>query len=203
MVALGRSVAYGTTIGRKPSFGPGSYTCMKLLLFFFSPLLIFNVMTIFDFDRGSDLRNWSVVGDVVMGGRSDGWFSVNDEGNAVFQGKVSLENNGGFSMVKYRFAKIQTSVFTRAVIRLRGDGKRYQFRVKAQDYDRHSYVTYFETTGEWQTIEIPLGEMHPVFRGQRLGLPDYPRETMSEVAFLIGNKKAEVFRLEIDNIQLQ
>lgn len=160
-------------------------------------------MTIFDFAPNSDLRNWSIVDDVVMGGRSDGRFSVNEEGYAVFQGKVSLENNGGFSMVKYRFNTRDVGQYRKVVIRLRGDGKRYQFRVKSEGYDRHSYVSYFQTSGDWETIEIPLNSLQPTFRGRKLRMPDYPGRIMSEIAFLIGNKKAESFRLEIDRIGLE
>ena len=39
---------------------------------------------------------WQVIDDGVMGGRSKGNFAINEEGNAVFEGTVSLDNNGGF-----------------------------------------------------------------------------------------------------------
>lgn len=164
---------------------------------------MFNSMTIFNFDRESDLQDWLVVDDVVMGGRSDGRFYLSEEGHGVFTGEVSLENNGGFSSVRYRFQPKEVTGFSKAVIRLRGDSKRYQFRVKSDGYDRHSYVSYFQTTGEWQTVEIPLAEMYPTFRGRTLRMPNYPAERLSEVAFLIANKRAEPFRLEIDSIILQ
>ena len=60
-------------------------------------------MLLFDFSTESDLNNWQVVDDVVMGGRSDGQFSLNEQGHGVFEGRVSLENNGGFSSVRHRF----------------------------------------------------------------------------------------------------
>ena len=60
-------------------------------------------MTLIDFNSESDITNWRIVDDAVMGGRSNGNFKVNDAGNGLFSGKVSLENNGGFSMVQYRF----------------------------------------------------------------------------------------------------
>ena len=125
-------------------------------------------MIIFNFDTDSNLSNWYVVDDGVMGGRSQGNFFLNDEGHGIFQGNVSLENNGGFSSVRYRFAPKAVEGYTTCVIRLKGDGKRYQFRLKSEVYDRHSYISYFETTGEWQSIEIPLAEMYPTFRGRRL-----------------------------------
>ncbi len=157
-------------------------------------------MTIFDFSATKDLSDWMVVDDVVMGGRSDGNLEINEDGNGVFYGKVSLENYGGFSSVRYRFDTKEVSDYSKAVLRLKGDGKRYQFRVKTDQYDRHSYVTYFETSGEWETIEISLKDLSPQFRGRQLRKPNYPGQQLEEVAFLIANKVAEDFRLEIDHI---
>ena len=77
--------------------------------------------------------------DVVMGGRSSGAFSLNADGFGVFQGDVSLENNGGFSSVRYRFQTIGIKGCTRVVIRLKGDGKKYQFRIKSNSADYYSY----------------------------------------------------------------
>ena len=88
------------------------------------------------------------------------------------------------------------------LVRLKGDGKRYQFRLKENRFDRHSYVYYFETTGDWQTIEIPFDAMYPSFRGQKLDMPNYSAEKMSEICFLIANYKKEEFRLVIDEIFL-
>ena len=68
-------------------------------------------MTIFNFNAKSDITNWCIVDDVVMGGRSNGNFSLNDTGNGVFSGFVSLENNGGFSMVQYAFDTKDVSDF--------------------------------------------------------------------------------------------
>ena len=89
------------------------------------------------------------------------------------------------------------------MIRLKGDGKRYQFRTKSNRYERHAYIYYFETTGNWQTIEIPLLKMYPTFRGRRLDIPNYPAEQLEQIAFLIANKKAESFELKIDWIGLE
>jgi hypothetical protein len=160
-------------------------------------------MTIVDFTPKSELRDWYVVDDVVMGGRSDGGLYLNEQGNAVFEGKVSLENNGGFSSIRHRFEQKQIADYSKVVIRLKGDGKRYQFRIKPSVYDRHAYISYFETTGDWQTVELPLDKMYPTFRGRSLDMPNFPGEVMEEIAFLIANKKNETFKLEIDRIELQ
>lgn len=176
---------------------------MKSVVLFFFLFLIPETMVIFDFEQNSDLSNWQVVDDVVMGGRSAGQCAINTEGNAVFRGQISLENNGGFSSLRYRFAEKKVDQYSKAVIRLKGDGNRYQFRIKSNQNDWHSYISYFQTTGDWQTIEIPLSEMYPTFRGRRLDQPNYPGESLAEVAFLIGNKKEQNFNLEIDWIGLE
>ncbi len=176
---------------------------MNNITFYILTTFIFGSMQIFDFSQNSDLTSWRIVDDVVMGGKSSSKFSVNKSGHGLFEGYVSLENNGGFSSVRHRFSNINVVEFTKIVIKLRGDGKRYQFRVKSDVYDRFSYVAHFETDGSWQTIEIPFSSMYPSFRGMRLNRPNYPGKTLEELAFLISNKTEESFWLEIDVISLE
>jgi hypothetical protein len=174
---------------------------------YFSVLLIFlsimNAKTIYDFDKDSTLREWEVEDDVVMGGRSSGQFSINEDGHAVFEGYVSLENNGGFSSVQYKFAKMDVSRFSKLVVSLKGDGKDYQFRVKSALKDYYSYVYNFSTSGEWQKIEINFEDMYPSFRGRKLNMTNYEGKELQEVRILIGNKKNEKFKLLIDKIEVK
>ena len=158
---------------------------------------------IFDFNKESNLDNWVIVDDVVMGGRSSGSFGLNEDGHGVFQGTVSLENNGGFSSVRYRFENMQIKESTKVVIKLKGDGKKYQFRIKANSGDYYSYIATFTTNGNWQEIEIALKDMYPSFRGRRLNQPNFASESIEEVAFLIGNKEKEEFKLLLDKIELR
>ena len=160
-------------------------------------------MILFDFNIKSDISNWKVVDDVVMGGRSNGNFELNKKGYGIFSGNVSLENNGGFSSLRYRFDTKKIKGYIKVILKVKGDGKTYQFRMKTSACDRHSYIATFVTNGDWQIIEIVLAEMYPAFRGNKLNIPNYPAETIEELAFLIGNKKAEPFQLEIDSIILE
>ena len=158
---------------------------------------------LFDFSKESNLSNWYIVDDVVMGGRSSGQFAINKEGHGQFSGSVSLENNGGFSSVRYQFNTIEDEDISICEIRLKGDGKAYQFRAKRSSYDRASYIYNFETSGEWEVIKVPLTEMYPSFRGYRLDRPNFTADKLQEIAFLISNKKEETFQLEIDWIKLR
>ncbi|WP_246144077.1 CIA30 family protein [Neolewinella aurantiaca] len=171
---------------------------MPLLLLFQLPPMI-----IFDFTPDADLTNWRTVDDTVMGGVSEGSFGLSEDGHGLYTGHVSLDNNGGFSSLRYRMPGTRIDGFTKAVIRLKGDGRAYQFRTKTNEDHRHSYVYNFQTSGEWEEVEIELRAMKPQWRGRRLDREDYPAEVLSEVAILIGNKQEEDFRLELDWIRLE
>jgi len=158
---------------------------------------------IFDFNKNSSISNWVVVDDVVMGGRSNGNFQLNKEGKGVFSGKVSLDNNGGFSSVRHGFNKLNIEKFKSIVLKIKGDGKKYQFRIKHKSSDYASYITSFSSSGEWQEIEIPLNSMYPSFRGRKLDEPNFFHKYIEEVTFLIANKKNEDFMLLIDKIELR
>ena len=162
-----------------------------------------NSIVIYDFNKKSNLQGWTIVDDVVMGGDSSGSFTLNDDGHGVFEGRISLNNNGGFSSVKYRFQKLAIEEFSKVIVKLRGDGKNYQFRVKANSQDKYSYIAPFSTTGEWQEIAFTFEEMYPSFRGRRLDQANFHEDSFEEITFLFGNKKEESFKLLIDNILLK
>lgn len=176
---------------------------IKLFVSLFFLATIQNPMTIFDFTIDSSLDSWYIMDDVVMGGRSDGNMKINEDGHGLFHGDVSLENNGGFSSVRYRPELLDVSDYKSCKLRVKGDGKSYQFRIKSDAYDRFSYIYTFDTTGEWETVVIPLHDMYPSFRGRRLDMDNYSGQTLAELAILIGNKKNESFQLEIDKITLE
>jgi len=158
---------------------------------------------IFNFNKNSSISNWIVVDDVVMGGKSNGNFQLNKNGKGVFSGKISLDNNGGFSSVRYGFNKFNIEKFKSIVLKIKGDGKNYQFRIKHKSSDYASYITSFSSSGEWQEIKIPLNSMYPSFRGRKLDEPNFFHKSIEEVTFLIANKKNEEFIILIDKIELR
>lgn len=154
-------------------------------------------------ENKASLGNWQIVGDSVMGGRSTGDFIITDQGNGVFQGEVSLENNGGFSLLRYKFQEIKVMPLRKVVLRLKGDGKSYQFRIKTNSSDRHAYVSSFPTSGKWETIELSMPTLKAKYRGRDLDIPNFNNNYLSEIGFLIGNKKAEKFQLKICSVYLE
>lgn len=169
---------------------------ISLILSFMNTALIYN------FESNSAAMDWVIVDDVVMGGRSNGHFEISEEGYGRFYGEVSLENNGGFSSLRHRMDPRSVVGFSKVRIRLKGDGKRYQFRLKANARDYYSYIQYFETSGAWETIELDLNLFEASFRGRKLDMPKFDQAQIEECTFLIANYKAESFQLLIDNIVL-
>jgi hypothetical protein len=156
-----------------------------------------------DFTDSNAFNDWKIVNDGVMGGKSEATFSKGPNKTALFKGEVSLQNNGGFTSVRQSFQTKDIAGSTKVFIRLKGDGKKYQFRVKNEQNERHAYKAEFSTSGKWQTVVIQLKDMEPTFRGFRPDIPNYTAEKLSEIGFLIANKKEEAFELCLSKIWLE
>lgn len=105
--------------------------------------------------------------------------------------------------MQYNLKSILLQQKTLFSIRLKGDGKKYQFRVKSKSNDYFSYIYEFQTTTDWQDIQIPIAEMYASFRGRTLNIPNYDGSSLAQLAFLISNKRNENFKLLIDKIEVK
>jgi NADH dehydrogenase [ubiquinone] 1 alpha subcomplex assembly factor 1 len=159
--------------------------------------------TIYNFSKSSKIDEWKIVNDEVMGGMSLGIIQINSEGSGLFSGHVSLDNNGGFCLVRHDLDCIVVEDYSSFEIRIKGDGKKYQFRCKSSDHQRHSYIYNFSSGKDWKVITIPFKKMEPYFRGDSLKMPNYHGNFLAQVAILIGNNKEEDFSLEVDYIKLK
>ncbi|TXE05669.1 CIA30 family protein [Gelidibacter salicanalis] len=158
---------------------------------------------IYDFQSPQpDALSWHVVNDGVMGGLSKSKIVLTDKGNGLFTGAISTENNGGFATAKRSFLQKEVSQFDRINLRVKGDGKSYQLRIKSYEAQQYSYVQKFKTSGEWQMITLYFDQFYPIYRGTSLDRPNYDGKLMAEITFLIGNKRDESFALEIERMWL-
>jgi len=176
---------------------------MNLILLLLFVNVSMNSIKIFDFNSKSNINSWQIVNDVVMGGKSSSTITINKEGHGQFSGTVSTENNGGFSSVRHIFKPVSVKKTNKIIIKLKGDGKYYQLRIKDSYKNYFSYINTFSTSGEWQVIEIPLSNLYPSFRGRKLTKPNFYHDVIEEISFLISNNKNEKFQLIIDNIYLK
>ncbi|TGV00568.1 CIA30 family protein [Flavivirga rizhaonensis] len=159
--------------------------------------------TICAFNERSDLTSWYVVNDGVMGGLSSSNLTFSDDHFGVFEGEVSIENNGGFTMMQHHCNMSNVKNYSKIILKIKGDGKTYQFRIKDDRGHYYSYVQNFDTSNNKETIELKLSDFKPAFRGRTLNMSPFQKDTIEQVAILIGNKKEERFRLEINEIILK
>ena len=159
---------------------------------------------IFDFKNESEIGYWRIVNDGVMGGLSESEIVYTNGNTAIFRGIVSLENNGGFASTRTIPRSYKMDGYDGVLIRVKGDGKKYQFRMRTNDrFDGISYRYQFSTKlNTWMIIDIPFHECVPVFRGRILkDVETIIPEEIQQLGFLISNQQAGKFQLEIDWIK--
>ena len=159
-----------------------------------------------DFDSAEEITLFSPIDDAVMGGVSSSRLSNAGPGVAVFEGTVSLDNNGGFASIRSQARVWDTRDARAFVLRVRGDGKRYRFNVRtpggpgAFRYE----APIAPPANEWVEVEIPIASFRAKAFGQRVpgvGPPDPAR--IESLGFMISDKQAGSFRLEIDWIGIR
>jgi len=157
-----------------------------------------------DFTDASAKAAWTAVNDSVMGGVSKGGPSFTEEDTMVFSGTLSLENRGGFSSVRTRPNRTDLSDYENLVVRVRGDGRTYWLTVSTNvRIPAGSYRVLIETTaGKWKTVRAPFSKFKATSFGRVLPafLP-LDRSKVESIGFLLADKKAGPFRLEVDSIK--
>lgn len=182
---------------------------MYLTLYFFFTLI--NMMqpisekpeiTLEDFKADASLQ-WRIINDGVMGGLSGSRMDILQEEIGRFSGKVSLDNNGGFASTRALVGHIDLEGTEKLIIKVKGDGQRYSFRMRTDQYfDGVSYAAKFETQkDEWSTIELPYTDFIPTFRGRRVRAPELKGSNIRQIGFLIADKQEGNFELLIDWIK--
>ena len=151
-------------------------------------------------DFGADSSPWRSVDDDVMGGISSSRMRIEGDA-AVFEGRLSLENNGGFASVRSGILQQDLGGHKGIRLRVKGDGQKYQFRIRTDSaFDGPSYQMTFQTRSEeWIEVELPFSEFMAAYRGRQL--PDHPpidSGNIATVGFLIADKQEGDFRLIID-----
>ncbi len=162
-----------------------------------------NMKEIYTFTTQTKVNEWRIVNDAVMGGISKSSLVLTDAGHGQFSGHVSLANNGGFTSIQLNTTIKLAEEKKFIVLRVKGDGKAYEFRLKGEISQSESYVHQFTTTGEWENIKLRISEFYPQFRGRKLNIPNFNFKSVEQVSFLIANKQEEDFELLIDWIGLE
>ena len=164
------------------------------------------VKKLIGFEDQATEPKWIAVNDGVMGGLSKGGPEIKN-GSLHFTGNLSLENNGGFSSIRTLEQKYDFSGKTAVVIRLKGDGRKYQLRLATDARYRGSAISYgaeFATEkGKWIEVKVPLNSLSPSWRGMNLKEPDFDSSKVEELGILIADKNAGAFEIEVDWIAVE
>ncbi len=155
-----------------------------------------------DFSEESPDLGWYVVNDNVMGGRSEGDFTqVQDE--IFFSGRTNTRG-GGFSSIRTRSLSLDLSSHDGIRLRVRGDGRRYTWRLATKARWRGREVSYwadFDTTeGEWETIDVPFSRFIPRYRGYRLDGPALDTGEVTGMGLMIYDNLDGPFELQLASV---
>ena len=158
------------------------------------------------FDASSEEPVWTAQNDGVMGGVSSGKAEVHN-GKLHFSGVLSLENNGGFAQIYSETVVSDLSNFSAVKLRVKGDGRTYQFRMATDARFRGSQIAYraeFKTEADvWIEVSIPFEAFVPSFRGRQLKGPPIDLTSVQRIAFLLNDGNQGPFSLEVDWIGLE
>jgi hypothetical protein len=155
-------------------------------------------------DFSTRCLQWQHIDDVVMGGVSGSLLRRDADGTASFTGRLSLDNEGGFASVRTLLDDRQFDAFDGIRIRVKGDGKRYSFRIRNDErFDGIVYKQDFYTMpDEWVVIDLPFHEFKPSFRGRIMhDAPPLDPGNIIQIGFLISMKQEGPFCLQIEWIK--
>ena len=154
-----------------------------------------------NFRAQDEAARWRKVNDGVMGGLSQSEMVFTSQGTAVFRGRVSLENDGGFASVRTTPQDYEVGGYEGLAVRVKGDGHRFKLRLRTNDrFDSPAYQADFDTvTDAWITVRVPFSAFVATFRGRQLrDAPPLDSAQIRQIGFLIADKQAGPFQLEID-----
>ncbi|NTU54494.1 MAG: CIA30 family protein [Chlorobiaceae bacterium] len=155
-------------------------------------------------DFSTSCLEWRNLDDIVMGGMSKSTMQIDEVGMATFSGILSSDRKGGFASVRAVPSACDFSAFDRFAVKLKGDGRCYDFRVRNHhDSDGLVYGCSFVTVpGEWMEVELPFSGFLPMKRGGRV--PDaapFNPSMVGQICFLVAGLQKGAFNLQIDRIR--
>jgi len=148
-----------------------------------------------EFSVIKEVPRWIPINDDVMGGISQSRIELSPTATAIFSGQLALENDGGFASIRRRANNYKLNGCTGVIIKVKGDGRTYQFRVKTDDlYDGIAYQSLFESNAhDWQIITLPFAGFCASFRGRPIpGEPVLRPEQIRQIDFPFGGQTTRI-----------
>jgi hypothetical protein len=146
----------------------------------------------------ANANDWRITNDGVMGGRSQGYITLNQD-HGLFTGNISLDNNGGFSAMFTPIQALKKNT-KKVTVDIKGDGQIYQLRmIMYINGYRISYNKAVTTQKDIrQTMTYQLSDFVATFRGRNIpNAPELTPDKIREIGFLMTKKKAGPFSIAI------
>jgi len=155
------------------------------------------------FDTPETVTQWRAIDDQVMGGMSASRMRFDPASFAVFEGVVSLENNGGFASVRAACTDLASAHISGYQLTVRGDGKRYKLNLRTDDaFDGVNYQAVFvPPAGVWVTLTLHVADFQPTWRGRPVpeAGPLHPAR-VCQLGWMVADRQAGPFALAIASI---
>lgn len=144
--------------------------------------------------------DWRLINDDVMGGRSRSSLTLDHRG-LHFRGTLSTAFGGGFASIRGRLPR-PLGPFLGFRLDLRGDGRRYQLRLReSSDSNEIAWRAFFDTSGARETISLSVGDFESVIRGRRVvALPGLTDRVMRYIGFMLTGDEEGEFGLSVHSI---
>jgi hypothetical protein len=162
--------------------------------------------TLFDFSSPETVAEWSAIDDRVMGGISRSRMRHDPAGHAVFEGVVSLEQNGGFASVRSRAGPLGAPGAVAYLLDVAGDGKRYKLSLRLDDgFDGVTYQADFApAAAAWTIVRLPVAAFRATFRGRTVtDAPLLDLARVRQAGLLISDRQTGPFELAIRAIRVE
>lgn len=175
---------------------------MNLLHLLLAATLAAGAPWVLDMTNTTERENWRAVNDGVMGGLSRGVIRTTDEG-VRFEGRISLENNGGFASLRRTMTKSDMSKYKGVRITYKCPGVKTAFSMEPNPvWYQPNYRTALAPTDEWTTVEVAFKE----FKGRQVGRPVNGKlngDKLSHIyqfGFITDEKREVDFALEVREV---
>jgi monofunctional biosynthetic peptidoglycan transglycosylase len=160
------------------------------------------VDTLADFKTEATTLNWTAVNDGVMGGRSRGESFVTEASHLLFKGKISLENNGGFSSIRSSGKTQDLSNYAGIELKVKGDGRQYYLTARSDGRSRLAFWSPIQPqAGQWVTLRVPFESFYATSFGRKMSGFELNIEKVTSIGFMLYDKNDGRFQLEVQSIK--
>lgn len=173
---------------------------LLLALLLFQAAAEATLTPVLDFSDPAVAGAWQAVNDGVMGGVSDGRFTITPDKSLEFFGTLSLENNGGFASVRTKPTEFALAADDTLVVRVKGDGRDYVLNLYTKSRRiAFSYRAPLPTTkDEWREVAVPLAGFVPTSFGREVqGMGPVDPDQINGLGFMLSDKKPGPFRMQV------